>query len=488
MTDRIGRYEVVGRIAVGDSKELMLGREPSGRPVAIKRIPQGQGRGSTARHPNLVETIEIVQIGDDFFLVMEYLEGENLAGLIRRLIKRRERIAYGLAAHIIAEVCDGLQAAHMAGELHRAVAPEHIFITYGGDVKLLDLGIAAIDPDSPYRSPEQAGQRPLGRQSDVYSLGLVLYELTTLRRLFANAADDRPVPRPSSQVTDYPAELEPLCLHAIEPDAAQRFRSAVEMRDSLLGAARALGVDEDPSQSLASKLMRLFGDRVAMKRELLDRLRVGMPLGDLVPTDVDEEVEVPLVVRDETDKSPVVPMPEEDDVATDPATAPRARSGKIPITKPRGSPDPRLRPSQPSVPPPHAAPVEVVRHGFRWGVMLLFVLALGIGGAAGGWLRLRESSGAAPPAPAPVADARLPDAVAADAAPKLPAMVTITIETEPIARVIVDGEDRGVTPVDLRIAGSLKPLAIELRQDGFTPKKLDLVPDRDRSVHEKLGR
>jgi serine/threonine protein kinase len=485
MTDRIGRYEVVGRIAVGDRKELMLGREPSGRPVAIKQIPRGAGQGSAARHPNLVETIEIVQIDDDFYLVMEYLEGENLAGLIRRLIKRRERIAYGLAAHIIAEVCDGLHAAHMAGELHRAVAPEHIFITYGGDVKLLDLGIAPIDPESPYRSPEQAGARPLGRQSDVYSLGLVLYELTTLRRLFASAADDRPVPRPSTQVNDYPAELEPLCLHAIEPDAAQRFRSAVEMRDALLACARQLGTEDDPSQSLASKLMRLFGDRVAMKRELLDRMRVGMPLGDLVPTDVDEEVDVPLVVRpleDATEKSELVPMHEEDDVATDPATAPRKRNSRIPVTKPRGSPDPKPRRSTPSVPPA----VEPARGGFRWGVALLFVLAIGIGGVAGGWLRLQESSNAAP-VPV-VVDARPPDAAPPDAAP-LPAVVTITIETEPAgAKVIVDGEDRGVAPVDLRIDGSRKPIAIELRRDGFVPAKLQLVPDRDQKVHQKLVR
>jgi serine/threonine-protein kinase len=488
MPDRIGRYEVVGRIAVGDRKELMLGREASGRPVAIKRIPRGIGRGGAARHPNLVETIELVQIGDDYYLVMEYLEGENLAGLIRRLIKRRERISYALAAHIIAEVCDGLHAAHMAGELHRAISPEHIFITYGGDVKLLDLGIAPIDPESPYRSPEQTGGRPLGRQSDVYSLGLVLYELTTLRRLFESAADERPVPRPSTQVNDYPAELEPICLHAIEPDAAERFRSAIEMRDALLGVTRALGIDDDPSQSLASKLMRLFGDRVAMKRDLLDRLRVGMPLGDLVPTDVDEEVEVPLVERppesDTTEKSPAVPMPEDGD--DDKTGLARAAPPRTPITRPRGSPDPKPRTSRPSAAPPPAV-AEVGRGGgVRWGVALLFVLAIGIGGAAGGWLRLRESSGAAP-APAPI-DARL-DAPVPDAAPKPPAMVTITIETEPVgAKVIVDGEARGMTPVDLRIDGALKPLAIELRRDGFTTKKLDVIPDRDQTLHEKLAR
>ena len=133
-----------------------------------------------------VELFELVQSGDEMFLVEEYLEGENLAGLVRRLIKRRERISYALAAHMIAEVCDGIHAAHQAGELHRSVSPENVFITYGGDIKLLDLGIALPDPDSPYRSPEQADGRPLGRQSDVYSAGLVLYELTTLRRACAD--------------------------------------------------------------------------------------------------------------------------------------------------------------------------------------------------------------------------------------------------------------------------------------------------------------
>src|SRR5262249_50369719 len=107
MPDLIGRFEVVGRIAIGDRRDLLLAREPSGRPVMIQHVPRGAGRGSAARHPNLVETLELAQVGEELFMVMEYLEGETLAGLVRRLIKRKEKISYGLAAHMMAEVCDG---------------------------------------------------------------------------------------------------------------------------------------------------------------------------------------------------------------------------------------------------------------------------------------------------------------------------------------------------------------------------------------------
>lgn len=393
----IGQYEVVGVIAIGGGgREVLLAKSPGGAPVAIKKIPRGVGRGSTARHPNVVSVLEIVQIGEDFYRIMEYLEGENLAGLIRRLIKRRERIAYGLAAHMISEVCDGLHAAHVGGELHRAVSPETIFITYGGELKLLDLGVTLADPESLYRSPEQAGSRPLGRQSDVYSTGLVLYELTTLHRVFSTADElGEPIPPPSTQTESYPPQLEAIVMQALAREPGQRFCSAAEMRDALLATARTLDSTGDPSQSLASKLMRLFGDRIAQKRDLLDRVRVGMPFGDLVPTDADEEIEVPGIRRDKATiadaelrapelaniarSSRLHQVPTEDDeLATDKPWASRApiafapaASGMLVNAKPKER--------------ENAAPA---RRGVRWGVWLLFVLAIAGGGAAGAWLRL----------------------------------------------------------------------------------------------------
>ena len=369
----IGRYEVVGRIALGARKELLLGRESTGRPVAIKRIPPEAGRGSNARHPNLVELFELVPVEGELYLVEEYLEGENLAGLVRRLIKRREKIAYALAAHMMAEVCDGIHAAHQAGELHRCVSPENVFITYGGDIKLLDLGIAVSDPDSPYRSPEQAMGLPLGRQSDVYSAGLVLYELTTLRRAFADgSALGSDVPPPSTQVRDFPGHLDLVCMRAIDREPANRYRSAAEMRDALLATARTLGVEPEPGQALASKLMRLFGDRIATKRELLDRVRVGLPLGDVVPAEADEDIDVPVVVRS-VRRLPPTPHPGVPTIVVGDAPPP-----------PVSEIAPTIMRAPISVQQPIAAPIQV---GFRWGVLVLFVCALGLGGAAGWYLR-----------------------------------------------------------------------------------------------------
>ena len=461
--DRVGRFEIVGRIAVGDGTERLLGREPSGRPVAIKRIPEDGGRGSAARHPNLVEIIGVENVGDDRYLVTEYLDGENLAALVRRLIKRRERLAYGLAAHMMAEVCDGLQAAHQAGELHGAVSLGNVFVTYGGDIKLLDLGTVTPDLESTFRSPEQANGRPLGRQSDLYSVGVVLYELTTLHRLFGSAAElDREIPPPSTQVADYPSELEVICMRALAHDPAARQVHAAELRDELLAAARALGVDDDPGQSLASKLMRLFGERVANKRELVDRVRVGVPLGDLVPAEVDEEIDVPLVTRPELAalEVPSLVDPVDDETRTDP----------VPF---RISVQARVAPT----PAPPAS-------GTRWGVIGLLVLAIVGGGAAGGWLRLRAHAGgvairadARIDAPPPPADAALPD------------FVTISIDSDPTgAKVLLDGDDRGVTPTDLRVKGNTAPIKLQLQRAGFAPKSIEVVPDRDQQLHETLER
>ena len=410
MTDRIGQYEVVGRLAIGaDGREVLLAKSPSGGPVAIKKIPRGVGRGAGARHPNLVDVIEIVQIGDELYRIMEYLEGENLGGLIRRLIKRHERISFGLAAHMIAEICDGLHAAHLAGELHRAVSPDTVFITYGGELKLLDLGVAVADPDSLYRSPEQAGSRPLGRQSDVFSTGLVLYELTTLRRVFGTPQQlDASIPPPSSQTDSYPPQLDSICMQALARDPAERFRSAAELRDALLVTAGTLDSSGDPAQAIASKLMRLFGDRIAAKRQLLDRVRVGQPLGDLVATEVDEEIDVPTITRD--DPSPEGRATIEDADLRAPELAAIARVSRqqhaarevdedLVTSKPWSSRPPALplpaaesglmvktRPAETRTLPPEGA--AVVAHGFRWGVLVLFVLAVAIGGAAGAYLRL----------------------------------------------------------------------------------------------------
>jgi serine/threonine protein kinase len=223
----------------------------------------------------------------------------------------------------------------------------------------------------------------------VFSTGLVLYELTTLHRVFSKLRElGEPIPVPSTQIDSYPPSLDAICQQALAPDPAQRFRSAAEMRDALLATAQTLDSTGDPSQSLASKLMRLYGDRISQKRDLLDRVRVGMPLGDLVPTEADEEIEIPGIHRDADLRAPEpaqitrVSRPHvamhDDELVTN-----KPWSSRVPV--PLSAQDSGVIVS---MPPAERASIPAPRARFRWGVLLLFLLAIAGGGAAGAWLRL----------------------------------------------------------------------------------------------------
>ncbi|KAB2897212.1 MAG: serine/threonine protein kinase, partial [Kofleriaceae bacterium] len=320
---RIGRHQVLGFLATGGMSELYLGREPSGRVVVIKRILPHLSRqsafvsmfvdeariGSLIRHKNVVEVFELGQVGTDLFMVMELLEGENTASLIRRMVHRDERLAYGLAAHLVAEACEGLHAAHELRDehgqrlnlVHRDVSPQNVFVTYDGAVKVLDFGIAAgshrlahtatgqLKGKFSYMSPEQCRGEPLDLRSDVFSLGVVLYELTTQRRLFARtnellvlkAVCEEPIARPSRELRDYPPFLEDICMRALARDRSERYPSARAMRDDLIAATQFLLGNVDPTQLLADEMHRVFAERIEKKQSMLRHVRAGTDPGEL---------------------------------------------------------------------------------------------------------------------------------------------------------------------------------------------------------------
>jgi serine/threonine-protein kinase len=487
LPQRIGRHQVVGYIATGGMAELFLGKEPSGRPVVIKRILPHLARqgsfvsmfideariGSMAKHPNLVEVHELGQVGTDLFLVMEYLVGENLSGLSRRLVKKTEKIGYGLAAWLVAEVCDGLHAAHELADsagtrlelVHRDVSPQNVFVTYGGDVKLLDFGVATaahrltqtasgqVKGKYAYMSPEQCRGEPLDRRSDIFSLGTVLYELTTLRRLFKRpnelqcmkAICDEPIPAPTREVEGYPPSLEKICTRALARDPDERFATALEMREALLAAMQELGLEGDPHEALASKLARLFGDRVAEKRELLQRVREGGDLGELLKAEVDEGVDVPLV----------------------------SHGSATPLSAVRG--------------PPKGAPGEKKKRRSRGGMVALAVIGTAVvaGAAVGYALRARGHHAAAAADAAPVARAETRDA--APLPPPHDELITIHVDTIPAgAQITVDGEARGFTPLDLRAKKDGPAFAIDLFAAGYQPLGQSVVPDKDQRLFFSL--
>jgi serine/threonine-protein kinase len=480
LPSKIGRHQVVGYIATGGMAELFLAKEQNGRPVVIKRILPHLARqpsfvsmfvdeariGALAKHPNLVEVYELGQVGTDLFLCMEYLVGENLAGLVRRLVKRKERMSYGLAAYIVAEVCDGLHAAHELTDergnrldlVHRDVSPQNVFVTYGGDVKLLDFGVATaayrltqtasgeVKGKYAYMSPEQCRGEPLDKRSDIFSLGTVLYELTTQHRLFKRpnelqvmkAICDEPIRKPSREVDEYPENLEAICMRALARDRRERYATAAEMREDLLAAMQQLGLDGDPHEALASKLARLFGDRIESKRNLLDRVRSGGDLGELLRAEVDEQVDVPVVSLVSTDTRP--PKPPK-----------RSRGGAL---------------------------------------VAIFALAIVAGVGVGAWLRSHRSEAAATVVDAaPKLEVKVQELPPPPPPPPPPApqYIVITVETDPTgARLVVDGEDRGTTPVDLRLQKTDSAVHLVLSQAGFESRQQDVVPDRDQRLYFSL--
>jgi len=272
---RIGKYEIVHRIACGGMAEIYLARA-SGlygfeKHVVLKRIlPQYAANEEFVRmflkearvaasldHANIAHVHDIGEAGGHAFFTMEYLHGEDLRHVLRNLERGEQRMPLEHAIEIAIGAAAGLHFAHdkrgpdgrPLGIVHRDISPANIVVTYDGGVKLVDFGIAklATDPELSqryalkgklaYMSPEQFHNQRVDRRSDVFALGIVLYEMTTQTRLFKGATEaqtmkavlDCEVPPPSTHVTGYPAALERIVMRALARAPEDRYQSAREL-------------------------------------------------------------------------------------------------------------------------------------------------------------------------------------------------------------------------------------------------------------------
>lgn len=337
----LGRYEVLGRVAEGGMAEIVLGRlnGPSGfeRTVAIKRILPHLARSSgfvdmfldeariaaRIQHPNVVQVHELGQDDEELFIVMEYLEGESVLSLLRRLSLRRKRLSPRLVAHICAAAAAGLHAAHeladidgySQGLVHRDISPQNVFVTYDGGVKILDFGIAKaadritkteageLKGKFAYMSPEQVQSESLDRRSDIFALGVVLYEMATAKRLFKrptpvatiDAVRKAIIPPPREIVPSLPKALADICMKALAKEREDRFQSAAELRRALLAFAATTEGNLLPEEELAALMGENFSDRIDDKREMLRRSRSGSALTHIPAGETDEEISIPTV-------------------------------------------------------------------------------------------------------------------------------------------------------------------------------------------------
>ena len=251
--------------------DLLLGREVAVKllhaqyaadPVFIQRFRQEAQSAANLNHPNIVNIYDWGNEGDVYYIVMEYVEGRDLKEILRsegRLLPER-------AAEIAAEVCAALQFAHRSNLVHRDIKPHNIFITNIGQVKVMDFGIARegngggitqtgmVMGTPQYISPEQAQGLAVDGRSDIYSLGIVLYEMLTGQVPFD---DPNPVtitykqvredPMPPSVVDpEIPATLEAIVMKAMSKNPANRFQNAQEMKADLLRFLEGMPVSATP--------------------------------------------------------------------------------------------------------------------------------------------------------------------------------------------------------------------------------------------------
>lgn len=240
-------------------------------------------------HPNVIRTVDSGITQEHRFIVMELLAGRPLADVWDLLAARGERISLRLGAWLCARIAAGLHAAHELRDdrdaplavVHRDVNPSNIFLTYAGDVKLIDFGLAkasvrrsrsefgVVKGKIPYLAPEQISTRPIDRRIDLYALGTTLWEVSTMVRLFKRDNDletlrairEAKVPDARQLVKDYPEPLWAAVDRALQADPENRYQTAEAMRADL--DAFANDTQGEMKAELAALVSRLFPGEAA---------------------------------------------------------------------------------------------------------------------------------------------------------------------------------------------------------------------------------
>jgi serine/threonine protein kinase len=209
------------------------------------------------RHPNVVQTLDVVALEGELFLVMDYVQGESLARLLRASHKKKEPVPLAVVSGIVCGALHGLHAAHEAtneqGEpldiVHRDVSPQNVLVGADGVPRVLDFGVAKavggihttregqVKGKLAYMAPEQLRSGTVDRRSDVFAAGIVLWEALTLRRLFTGESEgavitnvlEQPIVAPSATVGELPGELDAVVMRALDRDRSRRFESARQM-------------------------------------------------------------------------------------------------------------------------------------------------------------------------------------------------------------------------------------------------------------------
>ena len=308
----IGKYELLATIGNGGMANVYLARHrgPMGfeKIVVVKTILPHLAHdkrfiemfldearlAAQINHHNVVQVYDLGEEQNTYFMVMEYLAGESLTNVLEQSLQQNCMLPIHVSTRIIAAAAEGLHAAHelknMGGQMldvvHRDVSLGNVIVLYDGGVKVVDFGIAKakdrlfhtvaseIKGKFSYMSPEQIEGKTLDRRADIYSLGIVLWETLTLRRLFnapnyaaaMQAILSGKIEPPSMYRPEIPNEVNAIVLRALALKPEDRFQTALEMQHALLRS-----LPTGPS-GIADSLNILFAERIKAREELLKKI------------------------------------------------------------------------------------------------------------------------------------------------------------------------------------------------------------------------
>ncbi len=425
---RIDRYDLVAEIASGGMATVYLARLAGvggfQRFVAIKRLHPHLAQeaefvemfldearlAAGIKHANVVPILEVGASEQGYYLVMEYVEGDTLARFLARASGNSERIELAVGLRVMLDAILGLHAAHEHRDehdqpielVHRDVSPQNILVGADGVTRLTDFGVARassrlsatrvgqLKGKIAYMSPEQAsGEGDVDRRADVFSAGVVLWEVLAGRRLFKAENEaatlsrviSEPIPNLAKLVPELPEAIVAVCARALERDPAARFPTCAEFAEALEEAAQE--ADElITAKQVAAYVAEVMGGAISQKREAvrawLTRSEPGQPAHLGPPSSRRGPPTLPA-----SQSSPSISAPSS-------------------ISTPSSASAPSL--SSTAVSAGQLPPVEEEKRSSKAGLWLALLVLFGAGGAAGWWFTLGPGAESGPGTAAPALD------------------------------------------------------------------------------------
>jgi len=333
MTQQFGKFQLLKKIATGGMAEIYIARqrgmEGFEKIVVIKTILPNLASNEefvqmfldeariAARltHPNIVQIFDLGRVGTTYFIAMEYIQGENLRAVAKKCRKAKAVIPLEHVVKVISNACEGLHYAHSKTDtsgrpmniVHRDISPQNILVSFEGIVKLVDFVIAKaatqyqetragiLKGKYSYMSPEQCMSKPIDARSDIFSMGILLWELSTGLRLFKMNSElmilkeiTEGKVRPPREINQrIPAELEAIILKALEKNPDHRFQNAIEMHMALEEFMKNQHLTSS-SVHLAAFMSELFKDKLASLRKIEETVSEGENLESFLFDDMNE--------------------------------------------------------------------------------------------------------------------------------------------------------------------------------------------------------